>query len=155
KVTGVRLADGTEIASELVISGADSRRTLNTLVGAEHFPASYLKRIERMRTSLSAVVVFAATDLDVSHLAQTCVACEHWSHAQAHEDILNGLPGGHWMTIPTLHDSTLAPPGENLLIITNLARPDADGKAIGEALVDLYEERFLPGLREHLTFLEI
>jgi prolycopene isomerase len=155
KVAGVRLADQSELRSELVISAADARRTVKELAGPEHFPKSYLKRLDRMKTSLSAVVVFAATDLDVSHLPQTCIACEHWTHAEGYQGVLDGRAGGHWLTIPTLHDPSLAPPGEHLLIITCLARFDADRDAVADQVLQLYEERYLPGLREHLKFLEV
>lgn len=59
KVTGVRIADGTEISAPLVVSNADYRRTVLDLVGEEHFSSITVNRTHkaRMRMPLAAVYI--------------------------------------------------------------------------------------------------
>ena len=48
---GVRLANGDEIRSRVVISNADPKRTLLGLIEEEHLPAEFLSRVRRLRTA--------------------------------------------------------------------------------------------------------
>ena len=160
RVSGVELDDGTVVRAPVVVSAGDARRTFEELVGPEALPTGFLRKIQRLRPSLSAVVIFAATNLDVRALglAHTTFVQRYWSHDRVHADVLEGRPGGIWLSIPTLVDDTLAPAGEHLLIWTCLAPIDAvPEKAELDAYVDevlaMYEP-LLPGLRESLTHLE-
>jgi phytoene dehydrogenase-like protein len=65
RAIGVRLADGTEIRSKVVISNADPDMTLRRLVGVEHLSPMERLRLARTRWSVSAISLFAATDLDL------------------------------------------------------------------------------------------
>jgi prolycopene isomerase len=145
---GVVLADGSEVRAPIVVSNADARRTFRDLVGPDHLPAPFLKRIGRMRPSLSAAVIFAATDLDVHalDLAHTTFIYEDWSHAEAYRRAAAGRPGGTWLTVPTRNDPTLAPAGEHLLVFTCPAPAGA---------LRSRDERVLPDLRRHLRFVEV
>lgn len=160
RVSGVELDDGTVVRAPVVVSAGDARRTFEELVGPEELPTGFLRKFQRLHPSLSAVVILAATKLDVRALglAHTTFMHRHWSHDRVQADILEGRPGGIWLSLPTLIDDTLAPAGEHLLIWTCLARPDAvPEQAEREAYVDevlaMYEP-LLPGLRESLTHLE-
>jgi prolycopene isomerase len=160
RVAGVELDDGTQVQAPVVVSACDAKRTFEELVGTRHLPESYMKKFNRLRPSLSAVVVFAATRLDVraAGLAHTTFSFRDWSHDRIHEDILQGRPGGTWLALPTLVDDSVAPPGEHILVLTSLARSDAvPTPGEREAFVDEVLATFeplLPGLRDSLTFLE-
>ena len=127
RATGVVLTDGTHVQAPVVVAACDAKQTFEQLVGLEHLPDGFVKRLRRMKPSLSGVVVFAVTPLDLraAGLAHTTFAARDWSPDRAYEDALEGRPGGHWLTIPTLHDDSIAPPGEHQLIITSMARYDA------------------------------
>jgi prolycopene isomerase len=160
RATGVALADGTVIAGSQVISAMDARTTFESLVGHEHLPARFVKRFQRLKPSLSAVVVFAATRLDLhaAGVAHSTFVNDDWSLDANHAAVLEHRPGGHWLSIPTLIDDTLAPAGEHLLIFTSLAPYDAvrdpqEREAYADRLLAGYE-RVIPGLRANLTFLE-
>jgi prolycopene isomerase len=163
EVTGVRTADGTVLESALVISNADARQTFDTLVGAEHLPARFVRRLHRMRPSASACVVYAATSQDVLAYrpAHETFKYNHWDHEDTWRDLMDGLPGGMSMSIMTMLDPGLAPPGEHLLIATAVAPYElADGTAwhqhkdrFADALLAEFETT-IPGLRDHLTFVQ-
>jgi phytoene dehydrogenase-like protein len=68
RAIGVRLADGTEIRSRVVISNADPAVTLGRLVGPDHLSAWQRRRLRRMKWSVTAISLFCATDLDLRAL---------------------------------------------------------------------------------------
>lgn len=161
KVRGVTLADGAVVRAPIVVSNADARRTFDDLVGAEHLPERFVRRYRTMTPSPSAFVVYSATTLDVkqSDLAHETFVHRHWNHDRNYQDMLDGKGGGMWITMPTLHDPGLAPPGEHVVIFTSLmpydiGEPWAQAKTRYTELMLDEVERLLPGYREALTYVE-
>jgi prolycopene isomerase len=171
RVTRIIVRDGRALAVELdgdeligcnaVVSNADATATFEQMIGEEHLPASFLKRLRRMRPSLSAVIVFIATRLDLRALGAVHEIFRplHVDHDATLADILQGKPGGMFGTIPTLADPSLAPEGEHLLIVHSLAPYDLGRPWEDE--VDVYTDHVLsafehifPGLRDSVTFRE-
>ncbi len=158
---GVRLEDGRELRAPTVISNADARHTFDQLVGPEHVPDRLQRRIDRMRPSISAFLLYSATTLPVheSGLAAETFVYDHWDHDATWADVTEGRPGGMWLSLPTLHDHSIAPHGEHLVIFTTLmpydvGRPWAEEKErMTEALIDRVEA-LLPGYRDSLTYLD-
>src|SRR4051812_18129377 len=160
RVSGVELADGSVVRAPVVVSAIDARRTFEELVGLDAVPTGFARKLQRLKPSLSAVTIYAATRLDARALgaAHTTFLHPEWSADHVHARVLEGRPGGIWLSIPTLLDDSLAPAGEHLLIWTCMARTDAvpDDES-REAYVDevlAMSEAVLPGLRENLTHLE-
>ena len=161
RASGVVLENGQRIAAPIIVSNADARQTFEELITAEHLPPTFLAKIRRMRTSVSAFVVYAAARLDVRAMG----ACHEnflytsWDHDAHYADLCAGKPSWQTVTIPTLLDPSLAPPGEHTFILTTLLPADPqcswrEGKeAITERMLDAVERRF-PGFRAHLTFCE-
>lgn len=160
RVRGVQLDDGRTVRAPIVISNADARLTLEHLVGAELLPASALRRVRRLTPALSACVLYAATDLDLTAAGAVheTFVYRHWDHEETYRDILAGRPGGMWVNVPTVADPSLAPNGEHLVILTSLAAYSDDPKFldterfVASVLPDL--ERVYPGVSRHLTFSE-
>jgi phytoene desaturase len=160
-VTGVVLDDGRTLRAPLVVSNADALRTFEELIGLERLPTPFLRRLQRMRPSISAFVLFSACRLPVEEagLAAEVFLYDHWDHDETWADVEAGRPGGIWLSIPTLHDSSLAPEGEHLVILTSLmpydiGEPWSDAKArYQEELIDRVEAA-LPGYRESITFVD-
>jgi len=160
RVAGVVLENGQHVAAPLVISNADARQTVDELAGADRFPERFRQRVAAATASTSAFVVYAATTLD---LARAELAHETFLYdGPDHEGELPGESCGapRWisLTAPTLHDPSLAPPGEHLLILTTLvaaapgARWGAAAKArFHHALLERAERR-LPGLSRAVSF---
>ena len=161
RVAGVVLENGQRIAAPVVISNADLRQTVEELCGEQRFPARWRRALARLEPSLSAFVTYAATDLDLRRLGATheTFVYETWSHDDAYATSLAGRPAWWSVTVPTLADPSLAPPGEHLLVLTallpytasNAWRADKD--AYVARMLAAAESRF-PGLNSHLRFAE-
>jgi prolycopene isomerase len=158
-VTGVELAGEEFVRAPVVVSGADARRTFEDLVGEDEVPGTFMRRLRRMTPSLSAVVLFGATKLDLGALGATheLFAYDSYDHEQGYREIMAGRPGGTWATCPTLVDPSLAPPGEHVLTMTSLARYDLPWPELIDAFAEEMVSRFdaaLPGLRDGIEIIE-
>jgi prolycopene isomerase len=160
RAAGIELADGERVRAGIVVSNADARRTFDELVGEEHLPARFLRRLHSMVPSLSAVVLFAATDMDLAGLGlgHEIFHPQSYDQDESYAEIQAGRPGGMWASIPTMLDPSLAPAGEHVLTMTSLARFDIGRPwpeaidAFSEKMLDAFEVVF-PGLRGSLTHL--
>jgi prolycopene isomerase len=160
-VTGVVLDDGRELRAPLVVSNADALRTFEELVGFERLPPPFVRRLQRMRPSISAFMLYSACTLPVEEagLAAEVFLYDHWGHDETWADVEAGRPGGMWLSLPTLHDSSLAPAGEHLVVLTSLmpydiGRPWSEAKErYQEELIERVEA-VLPGYRESITFVD-
>lgn len=161
KTLGITLENGQRIAAPVVISNSDLTQTVEELVGTEHFPARYVSKLRQMRPSTSAIVVYAATDLDLNTMraGHETFLYPSWDHDHAHRTSEAGQPEWLSVTVPTFADPDLAPTNEHIMILTSLVRPDAakdwrgEKQRVTNALLEAAEERF-PGLGRHLTFVE-
>ena len=122
RVSGVILENGQRVAAPLVVSNADVRQTVDELVGAEHFPARFRRRVDAATLSPSAFVVYAATSLDLAdaELAYETFLYPGPNHEAACASGIRGGPSWLSLTAPTLLDPSLAPAGEHLLVLTSL-----------------------------------
>lgn len=159
RVSGVITADGRTLTALVVISNADARQTIQSLVGTDHVAKGFARRVERLRPSLSACVLAAASTTDLRAMApahQTFVY-RHWDHDRTYQDILSGRPGAISISAPSVLDPSLAPAGEQLLTVTALAPYQTElpweQAAAGYRELLLGEvEAVFPGFRAGLTF---
>jgi prolycopene isomerase len=144
-----------------VISNADAQITFEHLLGVDHVPASFARRMGRMRPSISAFLLYSACKLPLheSDLAGEMFVYDHWDHDATWGDISAGKLGGTWLSVPTLHDPSLAPDGEHLVIFTSLmpydiGEPWADAKPrVTAQMIDKVAE-LLPGYKDAITFVD-
>lgn len=161
QVTGVELEDGRKVSVPVVISNVDARLTFEQLVGREHLPERFTRRLDRMRPSISAFLLYSASTLPLHELDLTAemFVYDHHDHDETWADVSAGRLGGMWLSIPTLHDRSLAPEGEHLVIFTSLMPYDI-GEPWAAAKPRLTEqmvarvEKLLPGYRASLTFID-
>jgi len=152
RAAGVVLAGGQVHRAGAVISNADVRKTFLELVGREHLPPDFVRRIESLEFSTSAFAVFLGVDFVPDLEPVTLV----------HTEDGRGLG----VMIPSRVDPGLAPPGHAAItLLTLVPRAEATAwdrrmpgyarrkKEFGDALIAL-AERLLPGLREHVVFRE-
>jgi len=159
-VTGVELGNGQRIRAKTVVSAIDARTTFEELLAAERLPARFRRRLGRMELSLSTVAIYLGTDLDVRALGaqhENSIA-DGWDHERTYADGLAGKMPGAFVVIPSLTDPSLAPPGHHVVIVQSGAARESgeathDDARIADRLLSL-AERVLPGLRDHLTFIE-
>ena len=161
RAAGVVLENGQRVRAPLVVSNADARQTVEELVGAQHFPRRYRQRLATSSASISAFVVYAATSRDLARddLAHETFLYAGPDHEAAHASGLVGDPAWLSITAPSLLDPGLAPPGEQLLVLTTLVAARAAGRwrdakpVLEEALLKRLSRR-LPGLARELRFVE-
>jgi len=159
RVSGVEIEGGRKIAAPLVVSNADARQTFEDLIGIDQLPTSYARRLQRLKPSASACVLYGATSHDVMQYepAHETFIYKHWDHDDTWRDVLAGKPAGMSMSIMTMLDPDLAPPGEHTIIITAVAPYDVgrDWTEYRDEYMDglLAEfEGVIPDLRKHLSF---
>lgn len=161
RLIGVVLENGQRISAPVVISNADATETFEELVGLSYLPGRFVKNLGRMKPSFSAFVIYLATSLDLQKLGATheTFLYRSWNHDETYRNILEGRPAGVVVTVPTLIDPSLAPPGEHVVTTTTLI-PYAIGASwrqkkarYAELLLNEIEAVF-PSLRDHITFAE-
>ncbi|MGH2854333.1 MAG: phytoene desaturase family protein [Solirubrobacteraceae bacterium] len=159
RVAGVQLDGAERLAAEVVVSNADARQTFERLLPAEALPERFRRRLDKMRPSVSAFVLFSAARLDP---AEHGLSHEHFVYPDSDHDAnfdgaLGGALGGTWFSVPTMHDPTLAPAGEHVVVFSSLmpydvGEPWEQAKPRYTELMLEAAERTLPGYREALTF---
>ena len=159
--TGVVLENGQRLAAPIVISNADARQTFEELVGLEQLPRAFVDGLCARKQSLSAFILYTATRLDMRQFGaeHEMFIYDTWDHEESYQRILQGKPAALSVSIPSLTDETLAPPGEQIVCATSLVPFDAaaswrqDKSRYAELLLDQLEVAF-PGFRSHVSFVE-
>ncbi|MBI1383902.1 MAG: NAD(P)-binding protein [Rhizobiales bacterium] len=126
RAVGVELATGDEIAADLVVSAIDPRTTFLDLVGVEHLDIGFTRRVRNIRARGNVAKLHLVLDglpsfngLDrLNHDGRLVVA----PSVEAVERAFNPAKYGQYspeplleMTIPSIVDPTLAPPGKHVL----------------------------------------
>jgi prolycopene isomerase len=173
RACGVRLADGRTFRAPFVINGGDARRAYTRMLPPSAVPADWLRRVESAELAESAVSVFLATNIPPEELEP--LGSHHLlvfpdDEPEGAKD--PGIPDFYRysfmeISLPSLHDSSLAPAGKSVVILQALAVPDtaewkiADGrktaaykklKEESAALLIERAERYIPGLSERIDF---
>ncbi len=181
--TEARRGESFEVRARAVLSGADLRHTLLDLVGPEHLPASWVKRVERFEMGGAIFLTCLGIEADMRDLGMG--ACNYWQFdttdvERVYADGARGKldPVGAYITCASLKDPTTlhAPEGvSNVEVMTLLSgkaehwgvTPEAmragryrqdpayrERKArVEQALIDRLE-RFFPGSAERVVFRE-
>ena len=171
-VRGVELEDGEKIAAGTVVSNADPARTLLQLLGARHLETGFVHRIRHFRTkgmaaklhlALDALPAFARLPAGLAGerlvIAPDPVYLEHaFDHAKYGQ--CSPDPALE-ITIPSVHDRTLASEGRHVLSAVVLYAPH-DPRASGDGPRREFLERTLavleraaPGLRRQIIASEL
>ena len=168
RAIGVALEDGETVSARAVVSGADPRRTLLGLVDPAALDAGFLNRMRHYRSAgtvfklnlaLDGLPAFAALDSpgDVSRLAGRIHIGPDLDYLERASDAVKygACSPRPWLdvTIPSLSDPTLAPPGCHVMSICAQFAPrvlrGADWRTEGARFADLVIdtiEAYAPGL---------
>lgn len=128
-VAGVVLGDGTEIASRVVLSNADPKRTFLQLLPEGVLPEEFVRKVQRIKMSAAAFKVnlvadglpeFRGVRGDThGHLRSTIHLCPSLAFLQqAYADYQRNEPSQQPMVemcIPTVLDATLASDGKHIV----------------------------------------
>lgn len=118
RVRGVELADGEFVSSKTVISNAGIRETVNNLVGRSHFDGNYLKKVDRLKYSMSAFALKVALKKPITDL-KLVFSFSSEDPEQRYRSILKGdVPDevDLFIPVPSNYDPSLAPKGRQLVI---------------------------------------
>jgi phytoene dehydrogenase-like protein len=156
---GVRLANGEEIPAGVVISNADPKQTFLHLLGARHLETEFARRVDHIRIKGTAAKLhLALTGLPRFHDVDAADIGERLLIAPDLEAIETAFNPAKYrecserpvieLIIPSVHDSTLAPPGQHALsAVVQYAPYDIEGG--WDAHRAQFQERILNVLEEH------
>jgi phytoene dehydrogenase-like protein len=165
RATGVMLASGAEIGAGVVISNADPKTTFLELLGTEHLDAGFVRRVAQLRTrgvtgklhlALERLPQFTgvgagslrgrllvAPDADYIERAYNHAKYGEYSQAPMLE-----------VTVPTLTDPSLAPPGKHVVSVVVQYAPynlkegwEAGRQRFTDIIIDTLGA-YAPGLRQ-------
>jgi phytoene dehydrogenase-like protein len=172
RVTGVELESGEEIPAATVISNADPVRTLLTLVGARNLEAGFAQRVRYIRAKGAAAKLHLALSrlpefarLPAERLGERLVIAPDPGYVErafdpskygqfSPEPVLE-------ITVPSVHDRTLAPDGQHVLSAVVQYAPyelkggwEAGRPAFLERVLAVME-RYATGLRRSVVAAEL
>jgi phytoene dehydrogenase-like protein len=170
RAVGVRLTDGTEMRSQIVVSNADVKRTFLHLVGPEHLPADFFRRVEGLKANAAYLKFHAALsrlpdfsrhfdgDYDARFLAATKICPSVKYFEQSWDDAVHGRPSRNpvmSVQIPSAYDPTMAPRGRHVISVWTLYAPvhlaegtwDERREEVGEQLMAVLAQ-YAPDIRD-------
>jgi prolycopene isomerase len=171
RVEGVRTKDGEIFQAPLVISNINPNRSTKMLPLEIQKP--FAKMWNRLEYSLSCFVLYVATDLDLRGMGLPYFTYLRFLSDLEEEDRMlrrGEIPQNPTMmvSIPTMLDPSLAPPGRHVLsVLINVpyhyqgrwggGDPEAYRrikKDFSQKIVRQLDSKLIPGLRDHLLFYE-
>ena len=168
RAAGVVLASGEEVRARGVVSNADPKRTFLELLGAEHLDAGFVRRVDNIRMRGNVAKLNLALDglpsftgLDREGLGERLVIAPTIDYV---EHAFNAAKYGAYspapaieITIPSVHDDSLAPTGKHVLSALVQYAPyrlkagwDAAREAFAELAIDTIAA-YAPDLRERIV----
>lgn len=160
RATGVRLASGELIASDVVVSNADSASTYRYLVAPEHRRRWTDTRIEKARYSMSLFVWYFGTRRQYPDVAHHTIAL-----GPRYRELLGDIfdrkllakDFSMYLHRPTATDPSLAPPGCDAFYVLSPVphmQSGTDWQAMAEpyrqALERRLQDTLLPGLKDEV-----
>jgi phytoene dehydrogenase-like protein len=124
--TGVVLESGERIGGRTVISSADPKTTFLRLLGARHLDAGFVRRVNHIRSrglaaklhlALNRTPAFSGVSaLNLRGRLLVAPSLQHVEHAYNHAKYaeFSAAPVME-ITVPSVNDPTLAPPGQHVL----------------------------------------
>jgi len=161
RATGVALADGEQLAADVVVSNADSAFTYRHLLAPEHRRRWTDRRLARAKYSMSLFVWYFGTKRQYPGVAHHTIAL-----GPRYRDLLDDIFNRHrlagdfslYLHRPTATDSSLAPPGCDTFYALAPVPHQASGidwteqaEPMRQAVQARLESTLLPGLGQALA----
>ncbi len=166
RACGVRLADGSEITSHLVVSNVNARMLYTSLIGLEHLPPLARRGIQSYAYSKAVPMIYLGLDYTpplASHHSIIAVSPEQvnrywWENVE--RGVLPKEPFG-LICWPSSSDPSLAPQGKHVLNLIpegfyGLRGTDWDAEKEGyiERTLKHFSKFAIPGLIDHVQVVE-
>jgi phytoene desaturase len=171
RVDGVRTKDGKSFQSSVVVSDVNPNLLVRML--PDEFRKPFEKKIRHFEYSLSCFILYIATDLDLRRMDLPYFTYLRFLSDLEEEDrILRSgeIPRNPTMmvSIPTILDPTLAPPGQHIVsVLINVPYHYQEKWGGGDSvryrhlkeefsrrILHQLESKLIPGLSDHLLFSE-
>jgi phytoene dehydrogenase-like protein len=172
RVSGVELQDGEQITARTVVSNADPKKTFFDLLGARNLEAGFARRIQNIRMRGNVAKLHLALDgvpdfngLNQNQLADRLLIAPDLDYV---ERAFNHSKYGEYsvkpvaeISIPSLHDDSLAPPGKHVLSAVVQYAPyqlkagwSEEKAVLTDKVIDLLAA-YAPGIRSQLVHKEL
>ena len=172
RVSGVELESGEKLAAGTVISNADPATTLLRLVGARHLETGFVHRVRHFRSKGMAAKLHLALDglpgfarLPAQRTGDRLVIAPDPGYIERAFDCAKygqcSREPALEITVPSIHDNSLAPPGRHVLSAIVQYAPFDPRASTGGARAEFLEhtlgvlERHAPGLRGQIVASEL
>ena len=169
RAVGVQLAGGERIACDTVVSDADPKRTLLSLIGAAELPPELAVGVRRLKSEVAYLKFHAALEelpdfsrylgarYDESLLVQIRICPSVDYFLQAGDDARAGRPAASpvmHIQLPSVLDRSLVPEGKQVISVWGLYAPvrprqgtwDQLREQTGERIIDIIDD-YAPGFR--------
>lgn len=171
-VAGVELADGEQLFATTVVSNADPKKTFTELLGLRHVEGGFARKVSNIRVKGNAAKLHLALSglpdfkgLGQQQMGQRLLIAPSVEYV---EQAFNHCKYGEFsarpvaeITLPSLHDDSLAPSGQHVLsaIVQYAPRELGQGWSEGKAaftenVLDVIST-YAPDLREKITAIEL
>lgn len=170
RATAVVLKDGEEIASDVIVSNADPKRTFLNLVDPSQLDDSFVEGIRRLNNGVTYLKFHCAlkelpdfsghlgAGFDPHYLAQTRICPTVAYHEQSWSDAQRGQPSScpvMSIQIPSVYEESLTPAGQHVMSIWVLYAPpklkdgswDEANRHVGEHLIDTIDD-YAPNFKD-------
>lgn len=168
RAVGVRLADGTEITADVVVSDINAKTLYLDLIGAEHLPWLARVGVKSYETTIAVPMLYLGVDYTPplnSHHTLIAVPMEDMNDFWWSDYRTGGFTKRQFAIISwtSQSDPGLAPKGKHVLIFTlppslrtcgKKTWDDAKPEMI-EKYIDYYSKHYVPGLKEHVQVAEL
>lgn len=166
RVYGVRLADGTEITSRLVVSNVNARMLYTKMIGLEHLPPLAQRGIQSYAYSKAVPMIYVGLDYApplASHHSLIAVSPEAVNRYWWDNVVPGVLPKETFGLIcwSTHSDPSLAPQGKHVLNLIpeafyRLSQTDWDREKEGfiQRTLEHFSKFAIPGLIDHVQVVE-
>ena len=168
RISGVELENGEKLAAGTVISNADPATTLLRLVGARHLETGFVHRVRHFRSKGIAAKLHLALDglpgfprLAAQYAGERLVIAPDPGYIERAFDCAKygqcSPEPALEITIPSVHDNSLAPPGRHVLSAIVQYAPFDPRASTDSARAEFLErtlgvlERYAPGLRRQVV----
>lgn len=163
KTTGIRLADGTEVAADMVIGCGAGKDFFEKTVGREHLDEEYRKILDTFRPMEAVFMVHLGVDYDPMQYMRSalyyCYGMYDLSEAtvKLRTGVYHGGDDGYLIFVPSQHAPDFAPEGKHCVTLYTVAPDTLEGEtweetkeAYADRLVAL-AEKHLPDLGSHVV----
>ena len=172
KVTGLETADGEKIECDLLVSNTDPKTTFLKLVGARNLETGFARRVDNIRMKGKAAKLHLALDslptftgLEEQQLGERLIIApslhyleQAFDHSKYGE--YSSAPAME-ISIPTVHDASLAPAGKHVLSAIVQYAPydlrvgwESHREPFKQLVLDKLAE-YAPGIQEQLVHSEL